>query len=229
MSRKLQKIRSRLEDIDADRKQFELVEHAPDSSVMCPLREQTHSFVRSSDVIGRDLDKNKIGMKNLTALRHLRVYECPSLTFFPAESMRYLTSLEILWILKCEKLNLLEEEDMTMELPRGLLSLILLKISKLKELPRGFENAVATIKYIRIDDCPFFEILPEWLQNCTSLTKLQLRNCMLLESVPLGMHQLTALQLLRIEICSESLSRKCKWETGEYWPWISQIPEIYLP
>ncbi|KAM7478186.1 hypothetical protein LguiA_026399 [Lonicera macranthoides] len=60
MSRKLKNIRSRLEDIDADRKQFELVERAPDSPTACPLREQTHSFVRTSDVIGRDLDKNKI-------------------------------------------------------------------------------------------------------------------------------------------------------------------------
>ncbi|KAM7478152.1 hypothetical protein LguiA_026365 [Lonicera macranthoides] len=167
------------------------------------------------------------GMKNLTALRRLYIYECPSLTSFPAESLRYLTSLETLWILKCEKLNFLEEEDTMMELPRGLLSLVLQGIPKVKELPHGFENAAATIKYIRIDDCSL-EILPEWLQKCASLSKLELINCMLLESLLLGMHQLTALRKLRIENCSRNLSRKCERGTGEYWPWISHIPEIHL-
>ncbi|KAM7478137.1 hypothetical protein LguiA_026350 [Lonicera macranthoides] len=253
MSRKLKKIRSRLEDIDADRKQFELIERVPDSLVAYPIREQTHSFVCASDVIGRALDKNRIvklllsksssstssstienisvlpiGMKNLTTLRHLRIYECPSLTFFSAKSMRYLSSLEVLWIWKCEKLSLLEKEETMMELPKGLLSILLSGIQKLKELPCGFENIAATIKYIRIEDCPSFEKMPEWLQKCTSLTKLQLVNCMLLESLPLGMHQLTALRELCINNCSEKLSRKCERETGEYFPWISQIPEIYL-
>ncbi|KAM7478149.1 hypothetical protein LguiA_026362 [Lonicera macranthoides] len=60
MSRKLKNIRSRLQDIDADRKQFALVERALDSQDAYPLREQTHSFIRASDVIGRDRDKNRI-------------------------------------------------------------------------------------------------------------------------------------------------------------------------
>ncbi|KAM7481335.1 hypothetical protein LguiB_005918 [Lonicera macranthoides] len=423
LSRKLKKIRSRLEDIDDDRKQFDLIERSPNSPVVvCPLREQTHSFVRAYDVIGRDLDKNRIiklllknssssasskevshvnydtmnifegtrhllfsavrlngkefphflrklnkvrsfsfqfevgpisktfvntliktfgclyyldlngsefeelpssigtlkhlrylnlfnnsrikalpnticnlvnlqtlsligcvmlqdlprdfgnlsslrtlyltskmtcfpkkghaeglrslqylsivscdhleslsgGMKNFSALRHLIIYKCPSLTSLPAESMKYLTSLEVLWIWKCEKLNLLAEEDKMMELRRGFLSLALWDIPKLKELPRGFENAAETIKYIRIDGCPSFETLPEWLQNCTSLTKLQLINCMLLESLPLRMHQLTSLRFVRIKNCYCTLSRKCEKETNEYWPRISRNPEIHL-
>ncbi|KAM7481333.1 hypothetical protein LguiB_005916 [Lonicera macranthoides] len=130
-----------------------------------------------------DLESLLGEMKNLTALRILSIYNCPSLISLPTESMRYLTSLETLWILKCEKLNLLEEDDMVMELPRGLLSLALWDIPKLKELPRGFKNAAATLKYIRIMDCPSFEM---------------------------------------------NLSRKCKREMGEYWPWISQIPKIHL-
>ncbi|KAM7460282.1 hypothetical protein LguiA_035800 [Lonicera macranthoides] len=76
--------------------------------------------------------------------------------------MRYLTSLETLWITRSEKLYLSKEYDTMMELPRGLLSLSLMKILNLKELPRGFVSATATIKYIRIKDCPF-EILPELL------------------------------------------------------------------
>ncbi|KAM7478154.1 hypothetical protein LguiA_026367 [Lonicera macranthoides] len=130
--------------------------------------------------------------------------------------MRYLTSLEILWIWKCEKPNLLEEEDMMMELPKGLLSLLLSNVPKLNELPCGFENTAATIKFRRIEDCPPFEKMPAWLHKCTSLTKLQLINRMLLESLPLGMHQLTALQELCIINCSQNLSRKCKKEIFNY-------------
>ncbi|KAM7502704.1 hypothetical protein LguiB_001608 [Lonicera macranthoides] len=58
--RKLKKIRSRLEDIDADRKKIKFVECVLDSKVVYPLRGQTHSFVRTSDVIGTDHDKNRI-------------------------------------------------------------------------------------------------------------------------------------------------------------------------
>ncbi|KAM7481489.1 hypothetical protein LguiB_006072 [Lonicera macranthoides] len=115
-----------------------------------------------------------------------------------------------------------------MQLPRGFLSIALWDIPELKELPHGIENAAATINYIRINDCPSFEILPEWLQNCTSITKLKLINCKLLESLPFEMLQLTALRLLHIKNCSETLSRKCKRETSAYWPWISHISNIYV-
>ncbi|KAM7478180.1 hypothetical protein LguiA_026393 [Lonicera macranthoides] len=166
-------------------------------------------------------------MENLTTLRLLRIFGCPSLTSLPAKSMRSLTSLETLSIANCKNLNLLEEEDTLMELPICLLSLTLRRIPKLRELPRGFENAAATINYIGIHDCPI-ENLPEWLVKCTSLSRFILSNCMLLESLPLGMHQLTALRYLYIMNCSENLRRKCERETGEYWPSISHILEIYL-
>ncbi|KAM7478167.1 hypothetical protein LguiA_026380 [Lonicera macranthoides] len=187
------------------------------------LRSLQYLSIQSSD----HLESLLGGMKNFTALRYLSIYKCPSLTSLPAESIKYLTSLEILSICQCDKLDLLAE-DTTMELPRGLFSLELEDIPKLKELPRGFGNAAATIKYITIRVCPSFEILPEWLQNCASLTKLQLVNCVLLKSVPLGMHQLTALRELHIKNCSKNLIEKCKWETGKYWPCISQTPENYL-
>ncbi|KAM7478178.1 hypothetical protein LguiA_026391 [Lonicera macranthoides] len=59
--RRLKKIRSRLEDIDADRKKkMEFVECVHDIPVAYPLSEQTHSYVHSSDVIRKDHDKNII-------------------------------------------------------------------------------------------------------------------------------------------------------------------------
>ncbi|KAM7478134.1 hypothetical protein LguiA_026347 [Lonicera macranthoides] len=152
--------------------------------------------------------------QNFVVLRHLSITDCPSLTSLPAGSMMHLTSLEALWIIKCEKLNL----EKTMELPGSLLSLALSEIPKLKELPRGFKNASQTLKYMNIHGCPSFEILPDWLKKCNSLLRLNLYNCKRLESLPLGMtHQLTALQELHIVNCSEELNRKCDRETGKYW------------
>ncbi|KAM7478139.1 hypothetical protein LguiA_026352 [Lonicera macranthoides] len=304
MSCKLKKIRSRLEDIDADRKKFQCLERVLDIPVVYPLREQTHSYVHTSDVFGRDYDKNRIIELLLSSaspsasskfdnfdvilewmaqgliqssnssqqifdswnqyfheLQSRSFFQCEHLSFDNAviqvkmhdlvhdlalsvagkevshvnydtrnifRGTRHLLFsevglegkefphflLKLNKIIDCEKLNLLEEEEgMMMELPRGLLSLGLKQIPKLKELPRGFENAAASIKYIKINDCSSFEILPEWLMKCTSLLKLVLENCTLLESLPLRMHQLTTLRHLCIRNCSENLKRKCERET----------------
>ncbi|KAM7482331.1 hypothetical protein LguiB_006914 [Lonicera macranthoides] len=81
-----------------------------------------------------------------------------------------------------------------MALPRNLLSLQIWEMPTLKELPSGFENAAPTIEYKSIADCSCFEILPKWLNKCTSLLGLELVSCMLLESLLLQvMRQLTAL------------------------------------
>uniref|UniRef100_A0A2N9G0Z5 NB-ARC domain-containing protein n=1 Tax=Fagus sylvatica TaxID=28930 RepID=A0A2N9G0Z5_FAGSY len=58
MSHKIIGIRERLEEIAKDRAQFHLVEHLDDKRIV--QREMTYSFVRDSDVIGRDEDKEKI-------------------------------------------------------------------------------------------------------------------------------------------------------------------------
>ena len=58
MSQKINGIRERLEEIAKHRAQFLLVERLDDKRIV--QREMTHSFVRDSDVIGRDEDKEKI-------------------------------------------------------------------------------------------------------------------------------------------------------------------------
>uniref|UniRef100_A0A2N9G4D7 Uncharacterized protein n=1 Tax=Fagus sylvatica TaxID=28930 RepID=A0A2N9G4D7_FAGSY len=58
MSQKINGIRERLEEIAKHRAQFLLVERLGDKCIV--QREMTHSFIRDSDVIGRDEDKEKI-------------------------------------------------------------------------------------------------------------------------------------------------------------------------
>lgn len=60
MTQKIKKLRERMENIAADRKNFSFTERFLDAKATNRMREQTHSFVLASDVIGRDLDKEHI-------------------------------------------------------------------------------------------------------------------------------------------------------------------------
>ncbi|KAK9291220.1 hypothetical protein L1049_009408 [Liquidambar formosana] len=58
---KIKEIRGRLDDIAKDRREFQFsTEQAIDAQVEKRVREQTHSYVQESDVIGRENDKEQI-------------------------------------------------------------------------------------------------------------------------------------------------------------------------
>lgn len=57
---KMKNIRERLDKIAAEKSQFNLVERFGDMSILHREREMTHSFVRASDVIGRQGDRENI-------------------------------------------------------------------------------------------------------------------------------------------------------------------------
>ncbi|XP_034673151.1 putative disease resistance protein RGA3 isoform X1 [Vitis riparia] len=60
MGHRVKKIRGRLDKIAADKSKFNLIEAVANTPVVLSKRETTHSFVRASDVIGRDDDKENI-------------------------------------------------------------------------------------------------------------------------------------------------------------------------
>ena len=60
MGHRVKKIRERLDKIAADKSRFNLVESVANKPVVLNKREMTHSFVRASDVIGRDDEKENI-------------------------------------------------------------------------------------------------------------------------------------------------------------------------
>ena len=60
MGHRVNKIRERLDKIAADKSKFNLIEVVPNAPVMLSKREMTHSFVRASNVIGRDYEKENI-------------------------------------------------------------------------------------------------------------------------------------------------------------------------
>ena len=60
MGHRVKKIREKLDKIAADKSKFHLVEGVANTPVVLSKREMTHSFVRASDVIGRDKEKENI-------------------------------------------------------------------------------------------------------------------------------------------------------------------------
>ena len=60
MGHRLKKIRERLDKIAADKSKFNLIKCLPNMPVVLSKREMTHSFVRTTDVIGRDCEKENI-------------------------------------------------------------------------------------------------------------------------------------------------------------------------
>ena len=60
MGHRVKKIRERLDKIAADKSKFNLIEGVPNMPILLSKREMTHSFVRASDVIGRDDEKENI-------------------------------------------------------------------------------------------------------------------------------------------------------------------------
>ncbi|XP_030941520.1 putative disease resistance protein RGA1 [Quercus lobata] len=60
MARKIKAMRERFNDIAKDRNNFQLVERPLGTAVVTRKRDQTHSFVREEDVIGREEDKKAI-------------------------------------------------------------------------------------------------------------------------------------------------------------------------
>ncbi|XP_027772380.1 putative disease resistance protein RGA4 [Solanum pennellii] len=125
-------------------------------------------------------------VQHFTALRLLRIYECPSLCSLPS-SIRYLTSLEKLWIWNCEELDLIDREGMSGL--TSLQSLLLMGLPTLVTLPLELKDtAPTTLKYFRIADCPYLVELPEWLPNCSSLQRLYIEDCPVLASIPQGIY-----------------------------------------
>lgn len=101
-------------------------------------------------------------------------------------------------------------------------------IPKLNELPRGFENANATIykihKYKQLSFPNLARVVDKMYVSLeTPIFKLRTFGISTVRDASANYTMGIA-----YKNCSEELSRKCERETGEYWHWISQIPEIQL-
>ncbi|XP_050121539.1 putative disease resistance protein RGA1 isoform X3 [Malus sylvestris] len=164
------------------------------------------------------------GVGCLTSLRFLSIWECSNLMCLPRDTS-YLASLRTLIIGNCKQLDLVMENYQV--IPLRLQKLGIIGVPRMVALPEWFQGATNTLQVLVIEDCENLEALPGWLRSFTSLRRLILNSCPKLLSLPEEMHRLTALTDVWIVDCPD-LERRCQRDTGEDWPKISHVPNVYF-
>ncbi|XP_059654797.1 putative disease resistance protein RGA4 [Cornus florida] len=153
-------------------------------------------------------------LPSFPSLSKLNIEYCPNLTSMPILQ----PCLEQLHLENVS--NKLVEQQLMMTVPpiasksSSSSSSSLLHLSKLK-----------TLSVVNIQD---LVTLPECIGNLTSLDRLFVGNCPNLTSLPKGMQRLAALQQLTITSCTDVLYDRCHKETGDDWPKIAHIRNVYI-
>ncbi|XP_062152284.1 putative disease resistance protein RGA1 [Alnus glutinosa] len=164
-------------------------------------------------------------LQNLTSLEVLKIRECPKLQISMSPLFQHLAALEYLEIENCKELISNEDEEGAQCLgPTTLRHLQIKEVTNLVSLPKELRHATA-LQLLNIENCPSLVSLPEWIADLTSLRRLQIYECDNLISLPEGMHCLTSLDHLTIASCPR-LEERCKKEIGEDWPKIAHIPKF---
>jgi Leucine-rich repeat (LRR) protein len=164
-------------------------------------------------------------LQNLTSLKILSIWRCPKLQISMSPLFQHLAALEYLEINDCKELISNEDEEGAQCLgPTKLSHLQIILVRNLVSLPKELRHATA-LQLLNIEYCPSLVSLPEWIADLTSLRRLQIFECRNLISLPKGMHCLTSLHHLTIESCPR-LEERCEEGIGEDWPKIAHIPNF---
>ncbi|XP_050212040.1 putative disease resistance protein RGA4 [Mercurialis annua] len=153
------------------------------------LKELSIQKIEDLDLIPDEL------LQKLTSLQQLDIIDCPRITTI-SNAMQHLTSLEVLIIKTCEKLDL-----------------------------SGQWQPLKSLSKVRFVNLAKLVSLPEGLQHATNLQQLELGSCSVLESLPEWMVEFSRLQQLEINECA-MLSKRCRDNKGEDWYKIGHIPNI---
>ncbi|KAL5708365.1 hypothetical protein ACHQM5_019165 [Ranunculus cassubicifolius] len=135
-------------------------------------------------------------IENLSSLKSLKIKSFPALKSL-SQFLQHQSSLEILSIRFCKQLvfSRLEFQHLT-----SLQCLTLKDLPMLTSLPELYQ--CSTLQILRLIYCDNLRVLPQWLQNLTSL------------------------RTLHIVLCHPDLHERCKRDVGEYWLYISHIQSV---
>ncbi|KAG8496163.1 hypothetical protein CXB51_009020 [Gossypium anomalum] len=166
-------------------------------------------------------------MQRLRALRILVIDECKNLVSLPP-GLKYLTALQILVISDCEKLDLCMGLELGGEQAGSLQKLFIRGLPKVVSLPQWILlGSAKTLQQLYIIGLENLSTLPRWFRYLVSLQTLGIVDCPKLLSLPQGMQQLAALKQVGITGCPK-LGKRCKKQTGEEWPKIAHVPQLYV-
>jgi hypothetical protein len=159
----------------------------------------------------------------LSKLKDLTLYDLEELEYLPEEWLQNLTSLEILKIWECPKLQI-----SMFRLFQHLPVLGDMQIEKCRKIisNEGAQCRGHTIlRHVRIEKVKSLVSLPRELRHAPALQSLAIGYCPSLASLPEWIAGLPSLQTLKIYGCPR-LEERCEEGTGEDWPKIVHIPNI---
>ncbi|KAL5718984.1 hypothetical protein ACHQM5_011828 [Ranunculus cassubicifolius] len=185
-------------------------------------------------------------IRSLPSMPFLRVLKVESLAALKSLSLtlQHLSSLQKLEISNCPQLELSVGDFQ---------HLIAIKELDLNELPKltalPYLHHFSTLQTLQISDCPHLELsvgdfqhflalkdlhlerLPKLtslpcLHHLSTLQTLTIQWCQNLTILPQGMQNLTSLHTLNTLYCHADLHLRCQKDQGEYWPYISHIPDL---
>ncbi|XP_027114009.2 putative disease resistance protein At3g14460 [Coffea arabica] len=161
----------------------------------------------------------------LPSLRKLDLCNCPEIECFPKGGLP--TSLQSLYILNCKKLLTSPKTWDLLRLP----SLRGLRIDVNDEAVESFPNEdwllPCTLEYLDLRGCQNLKMLNySGLQHLTSLQRLRITWCRLLQSLP---EEGLPTSLTKLEIRDSPLLKpRLEWEKGQDWPKVAHIPCIIV-
>ncbi|KAM2614196.1 hypothetical protein TB2_028849 [Malus domestica] len=136
----------------------------------------------------------------LLSLRQLRMSECAHFLGFRNGGRLMVPKLTSLKFCRCEKLRTLPEE-IVISLP-CLQSLSIQECKEFESFPE--ECNLPSLENLKILDCPNFVGFPHGGLHAPNLTKIDMRECEKLRSLPADMHSLVpSLEFLSISYCPE--------------------------
>jgi Leucine-rich repeat (LRR) protein len=116
-------------------------------------------------------------LQNLTSLEILKIWRCHKLQISMSPLFQYLVALEDMWIDNCKELISNEDEEGERCLgPTILRHLQIENVTSLVSLPKELRHATA-LQSLNIMDCPSLVSLPEWIADLTSLHTLEIYRC----------------------------------------------------
>ncbi|KAL9171783.1 hypothetical protein ABFS82_03G002900 [Erythranthe guttata] len=165
-------------------------------------------------------------LQSLTNLKMLAIYKADTEELsLPEQGLRHLTALETLEIFECPQL--VELPDGIKHLDNCLNRVHLRDLPKMVSLPKALQRLSSSLRFLRLSGLAELNSLPDWLGDLTSLEELYIEECPKIASLPASIGGMKNLRFLIVKKCPE-LERRCERAKGQDWHKISHIPNLYI-
>ncbi|KAL2501829.1 putative disease resistance protein RGA1 [Forsythia ovata] len=249
---RISQIRKRLDEIAADRKNFHLTEQAYINPIENRERDQTHSFVTASDIIGRDYDKKfviqlllstnddeHVSVIPIVGLGGLGKTTLVKLVYnddqIIQEGLQHFTSLRVLRIYECQRLTSLPK---SIKYLTALEKLWIWNCDELNFIEGEGLEGLKSLQSLLLMGLPKMVSMPVGLKETAAKTLkfFRIANCASLTTLPDWFLDFSLLQRLYVEDCPslsflpeglQNLNAKILAETlDDAFKWLNKINKL---